>query len=83
MNDKPRSLVTASELYVLIAREFRRRQPRECPACFLELPCMGGESVPQGANWSLALPADCGGACRGILEDIVAEYAQRYELRRG
>ena len=77
---KEREPMSANELYVLMARELRRRQARPCRSCFLEPPCTAERGVG-GANWTVAMPVDCGGDCRGIIEDLVAEYSLRYDLR--
>ena len=73
--------VTAAELYVLLTRELKRRRSRACAACHLSLPFQVDRHNGSAANWELALPPDCGGECRGIVEELVAEFSGAYELR--
>ena len=79
MNKKAQ--VTAAELYVLLARELKRRRSRACAACHLSLPYRVDRLNGAAANWELALPPDCGGECRGIMEELVVEFSDEYELR--
>jgi hypothetical protein len=65
----------------MLAREFRRRQAQPCRACYIVPPYASAERGVSGANWTLDMPVDCGGDCRGIIEDLVAEYSLRYDLR--
>lgn len=76
-----RTAVTAAELYVLLTREFKRRRSRACAACHISLPYQVDRREAAAANWELALPPDCGGECRGIIEELVAELSGEYELR--
>jgi hypothetical protein len=73
--------ISAAELYVLLARELRRRQSRPCNACFIDLPRASERLDASGPNWIVAMPADCGGECRGIIEDLIAQYGQLYDLK--
>jgi hypothetical protein len=77
-----RTAVTAADLYVLLTREFRRRQSGQCNACFIQLPYrVDRRSEDATGNWELPMPPDCGGECRGIIEDLYAEFASRYDLK--
>ena len=73
--------ISPAELYVLLARELRRRQSRPCNACFIDLPRSSERLDEAGPNWSLDMPPDCGGECRGIIEDLVAQYGRMYDLK--
>jgi hypothetical protein len=73
--------ISAAELYVLLARELRRRQSKPCNTCFIELPHACERLDESGANWTLRMPPDCGGECRNIIEDLVAHYSHLYDLR--
>ena len=72
--------MTAADLFVLLDREYRRRRPRECGECFVQLPFR--VDVPaQGANWEVVIPR-CTTSCESVLQDIVREYQQRYDLAK-
>ena len=77
-----RNAVSAADLYVLLTREFKRRQAGTCRACFIQLPYRVDAQDPARPNWELPMPPDCGGECRGIIEDLFAEFSQRYEIKR-
>ena len=49
-----RTELTAADLFVLLDREFRRRRPRECSACFVQLPYRIDTMNGDGANWEVA-----------------------------
>jgi hypothetical protein len=76
-----KTALSAAELYVMLARELRRRQSRQCNACFIELPRVAEPGENGTANWTLDMPPDCGGECRGIIEDLVAQFSNLYVLR--
>jgi hypothetical protein len=76
-----RTPIQAADLYVLMQREFRRRQPPECKTCFVQLPFRidrQGESDP---NWEVVTPAPCPYGCRAIIEELAAEFGARYDLK--
>ena len=76
MQRKP---ITAGELYVQLDREFRKRKPRECNACYVMLPFRvdGGEDGP---NWEVVIPRNCSHGCGLVIEELVAEYGRCYEI---
>ena len=80
-NMKNRTEIDAADLYVLLQREFRRRQPSGCNACFVQLPFRVDRHEDQLSNWELVLPPPCGLGCGPILEELVNEYAMLYDLR--
>ena len=74
-----RSPVTSADLWVLLDREFRRRRPRECAACFVPMPFQ----VPArngGANWDMDIPQGCGHRCGFVLEELVRELQKAHRL---
>jgi hypothetical protein len=75
-----RSPIHAADLYVLLEREFKRRQPNECSACYVQLPYRVDRSDPHSANWELIVPGECPNGCRAVLEDLAREYGARYDL---
>jgi hypothetical protein len=71
--------VAAADLFVLFDREFRRRKPRECGACELQLPYPlenGGD-----ANWEMIAPRDCGRGCMLVFDELVREFQRLYALK--
>jgi hypothetical protein len=75
-----RTTMTAADLFVLLDREFRRRKPRECGTCFVQLPYRIDVMGTGDANWELMIPPPCSFACASLLEDIASEYQARYDL---
>ena len=75
-NRKP---ITAGELYVQLDRDFRQRRPRECADCYLLLPYRV-DRIDGGPNWELIVPPSCGHGCADIVEELVTEYGQHYDL---
>ena len=75
-----RTSTTAADLFVLIDREFRRRKPRECSACYVPLPYRVDRSEDASANWEIVLPTSCSWGCDLLLEEIVEEFQARYNL---
>jgi hypothetical protein len=76
-----RTALSAADLYVLLTREFKRRQSSPCNACFIQLPYRVDRDDDAVVNWELPMPPDCGGECRGIIEDLYAEFSGMYDLR--
>lgn len=76
-----RTAVTAADLFVLIDREFRRRRPRKCTGCFLQLPYRVDVRDEAEANWEVVVPPDCGNGCNVIAEELVGEFQQLYNLK--
>jgi hypothetical protein len=75
-----RKAISAGELYVLLDREFRTRQSRECRSCYILLPFRVDRIDESSANWELILPADCAFGCAVLVEEIAEEYAKMYDL---
>jgi hypothetical protein len=70
--------VTAADLWVLLDREFRRRRPRECDACFVPLP-FRVDTADGAPNWEVDIRS-CGKRCEFILEELVQELQRRHDL---
>lgn len=82
MNAKTRTAISATELYVLLNREFKRRQSRDCTECDIQLPYLVDRREAISPNWEVISPTDCGSGCRELVEEIVLELSQRYDLIR-
>jgi hypothetical protein len=76
----PRTDTTAAQLYLLLNREFTRRQSRRCPVCAPPVPFRVDRLEPQAPNWEVLVPPDCGGECADLLRELVAEFQILYEL---
>lgn len=74
-----RTGVTAADLFVLLEREFRRRKPRECAGCFVQLPYRVDAQAP-AANWEIVTPPACGKGCDLVFEELVQEFQALYQL---
>ena len=78
---KNRTPIHAADLYVLLQRELRRRQPAKCTSCFMQLPYRvdrGDDDVP---NWEVSAPVPpCDHGCASIVEELAYEFGQQYDL---
>lgn len=79
MNTK--TAVTPADLFVLLDREFRRRRPRECATCFVQLPYRVDAMNDDEPNWEIVPPAQCSNGCAIVLEEILHDYQSRYALK--
>lgn len=77
---KNRTEIYAADLYVLLQREFRRRQTPGCNACYVQLPFRVDRQDERAANWEVVMPPPCPLACAGVIDEIVSEFQQLYEL---
>ncbi len=78
---KNRTQIDAADLYVLLQREFRRRQPRECEHCFVQLPFRVDRQDESAANWELIMPRPCARGCAPVLEELTLEFGLLYDLK--
>jgi hypothetical protein len=78
---KTRTEIYAADLYVLLQREFRRRQTPECEACYVQLPFRVDRQEEHSANWEMVMPPPCKLACSAVAEEIVSEFQQLYDLK--
>ena len=72
--------VTAADLFVLLDREFRRRRPRECAGCFVQLPYRV-DAKGDTPNWEIVTPAACKLGCHEVFDGLVEEFQQLYDLK--
>lgn len=77
-----RTGVTAADLFVLLDREFRRRKPRDCASCFVQLPYRV-DSRDSAPNWEVVTPPECGSGCEAAFDELVAEFQELYDLKPG
>jgi hypothetical protein len=78
---KNRTVIEAADLYVLLQREFRRRQRTECNACFVQLPFRVDRQDEHMPNWEVVMPPRCSQDCAALLEDLLTEYGLLYDLK--
>jgi hypothetical protein len=79
-HENTRAANAAADLYVLLQREFRRRQSPECSTCYVQLPFRVDNPNHAGANWEVIFPGECAHGCREILDEVVEEFSHRYDL---
>ena len=77
-----RTEVDAVDLYVMMQREFRRRQADSCDACYMQLPYRVDRTGAHSANWEVAIPPPCARHCQMLIDEIVEEFQQGYNLRQ-
>ena len=73
-----RTTIYASDLYLLIDREFKLRRTSGCDVCYIQLPYRVDREDEAAANWEIVIPAACPHDCRQLIQDIAAEYGVRY-----
>ena len=78
---KNRTPIEAADLYVLLQREFRRRQRSDCNACFVQLPFRVDRQDELAPNWEVVMPPQCSQDCAALLEELVTEYGHLYDLK--
>jgi hypothetical protein len=76
-----RTEIEAADLYVLLQREFRRRQSADCDNCFVQLPFRVDRREAHASNWEVVMPPQCPKGCAALLEELVADFALLYDLR--
>ncbi|HEX4333607.1 MAG TPA: hypothetical protein VH040_15830 [Usitatibacter sp.] len=77
---KNRTELAAADLYVLLQRELRRRQAN-CTDCFMQLPFRVDRNDPDAPNWEVVMPPPCNHGCAGLIDELVFEFGQLYDLR--
>ena len=77
-----RTELAAADLYVLLQREFRRRQVPDCQSCYVQLPFRVDRRDGGAANWEVIFPGDCSFGCREVMDSVIDEFARLYDLRR-
>ena len=77
---KNRTPIAAADLYVLLQREFRRRQVPDCSSCYVQLPFRVDRSDANGSNWEAIVPATCEYNCREVMDEVIEDFSRRYEL---
>ena len=75
-----RTPIAAADLYVMLQREFRRRQIPECPACYVQLPFRVDRSDARAPNWEVIVPTSCENNCREVLDEVIQDLSGRYDL---
>jgi len=78
---KNRTEMYAADLYVLMQREFRRRQTPACAICYVQLPFRVDRRDERAANWEVVIPPPCALSCAAVIDEIVSEFQQLYELK--
>jgi hypothetical protein len=78
---KTRTEMIAADLYVLLQREFRRRQDPRCSACFVQLPFRVDRADDDSPNWEVLLPPPCAFGCHDLLVELVGEFGMLYDLK--
>jgi hypothetical protein len=75
-----RTEIYAADLYVLLQREFRRRQAPECNQCYVQLPFRVDRRDAESANWEAVLPPPCAFDCQVIMIDLIDDFQAIYDL---
>ena len=77
---KNRTPIAAADLYVMLQREFRRRQIPDCSSCYVQLPFRVDKSDAHAANWEVIVPSSCAFNCREVMDEVIEDFSRRYEL---
>jgi hypothetical protein len=77
-----RRVISPGELYVILDREFRLRQSRECSGCYILLPYRI-DNHGTGPNWEIVLPPSCPHGCAEVIAELIDEAAEKYDIANG
>ena len=77
---KNRTPIAAADLYVLLQREFRRRQVPDCTSCYVQLPFRVDRPDDDTANWEVIIPNACDYGCREVMDSVIEDFSGRYDL---
>ena len=77
-----RTELAPADLYVLLQREFRRRQVPDCQSCYVQLPFRVDRREHDAPNWEVIFPSECSFGCREVLDSVIDEFSRLYDLRR-
>ena len=77
---KTRTRIQAADLYVLLQREFRRRQVPDCYACYVQLPFRVHRLEANASNWEVIVPTSCEYNSREVLDEVIDDFAKCYDL---
>ena len=75
-----RSRISVDELHAKLQAEFAARAGDICVACRLPRPNYFA-GAQDGANWRLPPLGECASLCHTLAEELVAWYAERYDVR--
>lgn len=78
---KTKTEMIAADLYVLLQREFRRRQDPRCSACFVQLPFRVDRRESDSPNWEVLLPPPCAYGCQELIVELASAFAEQYDLK--
>jgi hypothetical protein len=78
---KNRTELPAADLYVLLQRELRRRQPAQCGTCFMQLPFPVDRRDAEAPNWEVVTPPLCENGCAAVIDELVYEFGLLYDLK--
>ncbi len=77
---KNRTPIPAADLYVLLQREFRRRQVPQCTSCYVQLPFRIDRPHDGAPNWEVIIPDACDYGCREVMDAVIEDFLGRYDL---
>jgi hypothetical protein len=80
MGGMARSALTPGRLYSLLSAEFRAMRASECGSCGMPMPYATIRQGEGDSNWEdQQVPSGCED-CAGLVTEIVARVASRYDL---
>jgi len=74
-----RTELTASDLFVVLEKAFRRKAP-ECCGCTFTIPYPQQHRGDPRNDWAVLLTQNCSPRCRTVLEEIVTRARREYQL---
>jgi hypothetical protein len=77
----PKIRISAAELFMLLADEFKRRQVLKCSACVFPFPYRVDRRDAEAPNWEVPVPVDCSNGCARVIDDMAFEFGELYELK--
>jgi hypothetical protein len=75
-----REVITASQLYAILDREFRSRRGSGCHSCRVPLPFFRVPPDEVSANWAIGTPSTCPRKCHALIAEVLADLWTRYDI---
>jgi hypothetical protein len=75
-----KELITPGKLYAKLSHEFRERQRGLCEGCRMPMVFQREEVRAGEANWDIESPIAVCETCSALIEQVVHEHADRYDM---
>ena len=74
-----RRRIPAEQLHARLQEDFAKQAAAHCIGCRVPMPTYFA-GAREGPNWRLPALGECGSLCHTLVEELVARYADRYDI---